>query len=307
LGRRRMESAGRTAWSRRHGTDQPESEDENRVADRKVESEGEQCQPCRDRDQRPDTGGKKNRRRERSQIEQYRQPFGEALGEIQQRIKQLLRKPGAMPLHPLDYRRGFKSQQRENGNPDCDTDQQGQPDRPHRPNRVRVILSGRKLEEEQVYGKERNHGGRVKQALDQDGRKGRGGFYSFAQAEDRRPDDFARAPDDEYRAEPHRRSREEVVQLCRSDGGKKGFPPQTARKQRQVDKQRRQQQRPYLGGSQMSADRVQIQTTDKPPGQSKTNRQNKNRFQIFAHKLKLTTRYCIEPASYNKLSYGARF
>jgi hypothetical protein len=85
------------------------------------------------------------------------------------------------------------------------------------------------------------------------------------------------------------------------------LPPQTARKQRQVDKQCRQQQRPYLGVSQMSADRVQIQTTDKPPGQSETNRQNKNRFQIFAHKLKLTTRCCIKAASYNKLSYGARF
>src|SRR6266508_956897 len=118
LGRRLMESAGRTAWSRRHGTDQPKSEDENRVADRKVESEGEQCQPCRRRDQRPDTGGKKNRHRERSQIEKYRQPFGKALDEIQQRIRQFLRKPGDMPLHPLDYRRGFKSQQRENGNPD---------------------------------------------------------------------------------------------------------------------------------------------------------------------------------------------
>src|SRR5262249_826645 len=98
-----MESAGRTAWSRRHRTDQPEPEDENRVVDGKVESEGEQVQPCRRRDQRPDTGGKKNRHRERSQIEQYRQPFGKALDEIQQRIRQLLREPSAMPLHPLYY------------------------------------------------------------------------------------------------------------------------------------------------------------------------------------------------------------
>src|SRR5262245_4060328 len=123
LGRRRMESACRTAGGRRQGTDQTESEDENRMADRKAESEGEQCQPRRRRDQRPDTGGKKNGRRERAQIEQYRQPVGEMPDEIQQWVRELLRKPGALPFQPLDYRRGFKPQQHENGNPDGDADQ----------------------------------------------------------------------------------------------------------------------------------------------------------------------------------------
>jgi hypothetical protein len=57
----------------------------------------------------------------------------------------------------------------------------------------------------------------------------------------------------------------------------------------------------------MNANRIQIKATDEPPCQRKTYRQNKNRFQMSTHELKLTTRYCMEAASYNKLSYGARF
>src|SRR5262245_40434915 len=63
-GRRRMESAGRTAGSRNNRTYQAEPKNENNVTDRKIDSECEKRQPGCHHDQSPDAGGEKNRRGE---------------------------------------------------------------------------------------------------------------------------------------------------------------------------------------------------------------------------------------------------